>query len=165
MQEPLPASGHFELGAEKGDVPPMPTQTCAPGATVLVAEDDVLIRIAVAEYLRECGFRVIEAAGGLEARTVLQHGPDIHVLFADARLAGDDSGFALAQWVRRHRPAMTTVLAVSLEAKAEAAAKLCAKNQSVPPPLSHLRGRIDGMRRRGPFPRPPRAPRARLRAR
>ena len=32
-------------------------QVCDVGATILVAEDDVLLRIAIAEYLRDCGFR------------------------------------------------------------------------------------------------------------
>ena len=121
---------------------------CEPATTVLIVEDDVLTRIAVAEYLRECGFRVIEASGGLEAKTVLQEGPEIHVLFADARLAGDDNGFALALWARRHRPALMVILSAGLPGKSEAAAKLCSRNPSSPLPASHLRERIDGMRAR-----------------
>ena len=123
-------------------------KACDPGATVLVADDDVLVRIAVSEYLRACGFRVIEASGGLEAKTVLQHGPEIHLLFADARLAGNDNGFALAQWARRHRPGLGVILSAGLTRKAEAAARLCSRNQSPPPPASHLRERIEGMRAR-----------------
>jgi CheY-like chemotaxis protein len=119
-------------------------QPCDPGATVLVVDDDVLIRIALAEYLRECGFRVIEASGGLEARTVLQHGPEIHVMLADARLAGDDNGFALTQWARRHRPGLQVVLSAGLTRKSEAAAHLCSRNKT-PPPASHLRERIQAM--------------------
>lgn len=121
-------------------------QACDVGATVLVAEDDVLLRIAIAEYLRDCGFRVIEAAGGLEAKTVLQRGPQIHVLFADARLAGSDNGFALAQWTRRYRPKITVILSAGLMRKAEAAAHLCARNQTPPPPASYLRDRIQAMK-------------------
>lgn len=121
-------------------------QVCDVGATVLVAEDDVLLRIAVAEYLRDCGFRVIEAAGGLEAKTVLQHGPEIHVLFADVRLAGSDNGFALAQWTRRYRPKITVILSAGLTRKSEAAAHLCTRNQTRPPPASYLRDRIQAMK-------------------
>lgn len=121
-------------------------QVCEAGATILVVEDDVLVRIAVSDYLRECGFRVIEASGGLEAKTVLQHGPDIHVLFADARLAGDDNSFALAQWVRRFRPKISIVLNANLTKKAEAAAHLCSRNQPNPPPATHLRDRIKAMK-------------------
>lgn len=124
------------------------TQACLPGATILVADDDVIVRIAIAEYLRECGFRVIEASGGLEAKTVLQHGPDVHVLMADARLAGDDSGFALAQWVRRHRPRMGVILGAGLARKSEAAAQLCAGGAHHAPPAAHLRERIQAMNTR-----------------
>jgi CheY-like chemotaxis protein len=123
-------------------------QVCETGATILVAEDDVIVRIAIAEYLRECGFRVIEAAGGLEAKKVLLEGPEVSLLFADAALAGDDNGFALAQWVRRFRPKMKVVLTANLGAKAEAAAQLCSKNQTPPPSPSHLRDRIRAMKAR-----------------
>lgn len=138
-------------------------QACLPGATILVADEDVLVRIAIAEYLRACGFRVIEAAGGLEAKTVLQHGPEIHVLMADARLAGDDSGFALAQWARRHRPNITVILSAGLTRKSEAAAQLCSGGQTQAPPASHLRERIEAMNaRHGRRIRPGRNAKARL---
>lgn len=124
------------------------THVCETGSTILVAEDDVIVRIAIAEYLRECGFRVIEASGGLEAKKVLLEGPEVNLLFADARLAGDDNGFALAQWARRFRPKIAVVLTANLEAKAEAASQLCSKNQTPPPPPSHLRDRIRAMKAR-----------------
>ena len=118
-----------------------------PGATVLVADDDVLTRIAVAEYLRDCGYRVIEASGGIEAKTVLTKGPEIHMLFADARLAGDDNGFALAQWARRNRPGLQVLLSTGLARKSETAAHLCS-HDNTSPPASHLRERIDGINAR-----------------
>lgn len=127
----------------------MPPKTaCDQGATVLVADDDVLARIAIAEYLRECGFRVIEAAGGREAMTVLTNGPAINVLFADARLAGDDNGFALAQWARRAKPGLQVILSTGLTRKSEAAAHLCSHNQTSPPPATRLRERIQAMNAR-----------------
>jgi CheY-like chemotaxis protein len=39
--------------------------------TVLVVEDDVLIRMPISQYLRDCGYRVIEAANADEAMAVL----------------------------------------------------------------------------------------------
>ena len=124
-----------------------PAHVCHPGATVLVTDDDVLTRIAVSEYLRDCGYRVIEASGGLEAKTVLTNGPEIHVLFADARLAGDDNGFALAQWARRNRPGLQVLLSTGLARKSEAAAGLCS-HHTPSPPASHLHERIEGMNTR-----------------
>lgn len=130
-------------------------QACLIGATILVADDDVIVRIAIAEYLRDCGFRVIEASGGAEAKTVLQYGPEISVLFADARLVGEQNGFALAQWVRLHRPRVSVILSAGLARKSEAAAKLCAGGDTQAPPAAHLRERIEAMnsrkqRMRGP---------------
>lgn len=122
-------------------------QTCLPGATILVADNDVIVRIAIAEYLRDCGFRVIEAASGVEARTVLQHGPVVHIIMVDAR-RGDDSGFALAQWARRYCPRINVIISAGLNGKSEAAAQLCSGGQTSAPPASHLRKRIEGMNAR-----------------
>lgn len=143
-----PEARKFHYFPETRDGPMPPKTACDPGATVLVADDDVLARIAIAEYLRDCGYRVIEASGGLEAKTVLTHGPVINVLFADARLAGDDSGFALAQWARRNRPGLQVILSTGLTRKSEAAAHLCSHNQPSPPPATHLRERIEAMNAR-----------------
>ena len=41
--------------------------------TVLLVEDEVLIRMPIAEYLRDCGYKVIEAVNADEAMAVLLH--------------------------------------------------------------------------------------------
>ena len=40
--------------------------------TVLVLDDDVLVRMPICQYLRDCGYRVLEAANANEAATILQ---------------------------------------------------------------------------------------------
>ena len=102
----------------------MPTKTKQTRRTLLLAEADVIIRLAIAEHLRACGFAVLEAAGAQEARAILLAGPEIDILMSDAQLVGD-SGFALAQWVRRHRPRMRVVLTSTRANKVEAAGALC----------------------------------------
>ena len=92
---------------------------------VLLADEDVIVRLGIAEYLRDCGLAVVEASTSLEAKAILQAGPEIDVLFSDAQLAGPESGFALAQWVRRNRPGVEIFLEVSLESKTAAAFDLC----------------------------------------
>lgn len=113
--------------------------------TILVADDDVLVRLGLSDYLRACGFKVIEAAGGLEAKTILQKGPDVDILLADAQLAGDDGGFALAQWVRRYRRNVSVILTGSLTSKAEAALRIC-DHPSEPDSAETLLRRIQGAR-------------------
>jgi DNA-binding NtrC family response regulator len=96
---------------------------------ILLVEPDVIVRFALAEQLRTCAQRVIEAASAQEARSVLVAGPEIDVLISDAVLAGDENGFALAQWVRRHRPQIETILTSSIINKAQAASDFCARNR------------------------------------
>ena len=46
-------------------------QTRGRAPTVLVVEDELLIRMAIAEHLQSCGFHVIEAGNAGEAITLL----------------------------------------------------------------------------------------------
>src|SRR5262245_65212110 len=52
--------------------------------TVLVVEDDVLVRMPIAQYLRDCGYKVIEAVSADEAMTVLLHRETVvDIVFSD----------------------------------------------------------------------------------
>jgi DNA-binding response OmpR family regulator len=41
---------------------------------ILIVEQDLLVRTPLAEYLRECGYRVLEASNAGDARTLLEDG-------------------------------------------------------------------------------------------
>src|ERR1700741_695356 len=76
-----------------------------PQETILVVEDEVLVRMPISQYLRDCGYRVIEAANAQEAVTVLSHEETVvDVVFTDIEMPGALDGFGLAKWVREHRP-------------------------------------------------------------
>ena len=68
--------------------------------TVLIVEDDILLRTPVAEYLRDHGFRVIESESAAKAKSVFMTGEHIDVLFTDVRMPGEDNGIDLAMWAR-----------------------------------------------------------------
>lgn len=104
---------------------PSPTSRKKTKRVVLLAEQDVVTRLVLAAHMRECGFTVVEAADAAEAKAVLVSGMHIDVLFSDAQLAGAESGFALSQWVRRHRPAIQIILTGAIPAKIDAACTLC----------------------------------------
>jgi len=95
--------------------------------TILLVNDDVIVRMALADYLRGCGYRVVEAANADEALTVLNE-PTVHVdlVFSDLRMPGSLDGFGLSRWVRTHRPDIDVVLAATEERAADAAGDICA---------------------------------------
>jgi DNA-binding NtrC family response regulator len=64
----------------------------------------------------------------VDARAVLVAGPVINVVMSDAQLADGESGFALAHWMRRHRPKVEVLLMSSLANKAETVSAFCARN-------------------------------------
>jgi DNA-binding NtrC family response regulator len=101
-------------------------------STILLVEADVIVRFALAEYLRACPATVIEAASAHDARQVLLAGPAIDILISDAQLADEENGFALAQWVRRHRPDTEIILTSSIINKAQAAREFCARYPDQP---------------------------------
>jgi CheY-like chemotaxis protein len=94
--------------------------------TILVIDDDVLVRLVICRYLRECGFSVIEAANSEEAALVLQE-PDlaVHVVLCNVTMRTGMDGFNLARWLREHKPGLPIILAGSHAAATEAAADLC----------------------------------------
>ncbi len=82
----------------------------ASSPTVLVVEDDMLVRSLAAAYLRDCGFEVIEATGADEAIRILQADVHVDIVFSDVNMPGSMDGFGLAQWVRRERPKLRVIL-------------------------------------------------------
>ena len=95
-------------------------------ATILLVEDDVLLRMSFSQYLRECGYKVVEAVSADEAMTVLQHQEiTIDVVFSNVELPGVMDGFALSKWIRDNRPDTQVILVGSVPGAADAAAELC----------------------------------------
>jgi CheY-like chemotaxis protein len=94
--------------------------------TVVVVDDDVLIRMPICQYLRDCGYRVLEAASADEAALIVQKG-NIHidVVLSDVALPGAMNGFGFAKWARSVQPGLKVVLAGSPERAARAAGELC----------------------------------------
>jgi two-component system, response regulator PdtaR len=79
--------------------------------TVLVVEDEVLIRLMIADRLRDHSIGVVEASSAAEAVTVLQSQISVDLVFTDVRMNGQMSGIALAHLVRETRPDLKVVIA------------------------------------------------------
>jgi DNA-binding NtrC family response regulator len=93
--------------------------------TVLLVESEILVRAVLAEYLRQCGYQVVEAVNGEEALLVLQSPIEISVVLSAVEMPGSIDGFALATWVRRHRTDVRVILAGNPRRAADAAGDLC----------------------------------------
>jgi CheY-like chemotaxis protein len=80
-------------------------------ATVLVVEDEVLVRDMIAEELRDAGFDVLEAGDGEVASGFLTTSEAVDVLFTDIRLPGQLDGWAIARLARRLRSNLPVIYA------------------------------------------------------
>jgi DNA-binding NtrC family response regulator len=102
--------------------------------SILLVEDEVLVRAPIAQYLRDCGYKVIEAVNADEAMTVLMHKETVvDIVFSDIEMPGATDGFGLAKWIREHRPGLDVLLAGTINRTVENAKQLCAEG-SVPKP-------------------------------
>jgi len=103
----------------------------------MVVETEVLVRMPLAEYLRECGYRVCEAATVAEAKAVLNADTPVHLVVTEVNLPGEENGFMLASWVRQHHPDTHVVLASCVANSAEKAGDLCENGPMLAKPYQH----------------------------
>jgi len=78
--------------------------------TVLVVEDEMMVRMPIAEYLRDCGYNVLEAGDAREAIATMDSEGEISLVFSDVRMPGNMDGFGLAEWFRSHYPNVPVLL-------------------------------------------------------
>jgi len=81
--------------------------------TVLLVEDEVLIRLMLADELRNQGLQVLEASNADEALTVLQSSLPVHLLFTDIRMPGEMDGVALAKLAHARFPQIKSIIGSS----------------------------------------------------
>lgn len=95
-------------------------------SSVLIVDGDIVSRHVIADYLRHCGYAVVEAANTDEAFTALgEQALSVDVILCDVSALGSRSGFELANWVRTNRPELEVKLAGGVEMAAQTAAELC----------------------------------------
>jgi nitrogen-specific signal transduction histidine kinase len=87
-----------------GAPPPDPVAIPAGSGTILVVEDDDMVRSYVERQLREFGYRVIAARNGREALEILRKPDEIQLLFTDVVMPGGMFGPELARQAMRLRP-------------------------------------------------------------
>ena len=115
------------------------------GRTILLVEDDDLIRANTAETLQDAGFVVVHAVTAEEAMTALQTA-QIDVLVTDLNLPGE-SGVELARRARQLRPTLSIIFATGDGGMAAEAANMDAalltKPYSAAQLINAIRGRLE----------------------
>ena len=81
------------------------SDTLADGETVLVVEDDAVVRALVLDLLKDLGYQTLEAHDGIAGLGVLQGGHRVDLLVTDVGLPGLN-GRQLAEMARASRPAL-----------------------------------------------------------
>ena len=87
------------------------------GATVLVVDDDPMVRAYASELLRRLGCVSVEAAGPSVALRILSERDDVDVVFSDIAMADAMDGYALAHAVRASWPWIAVVLTSAYDAQ------------------------------------------------
>ena len=72
--------------------------------TILVVEDEALIRMVSADVLADAGYRVLEAQDADEAIEIMERADHVELLFTDIRMPGSMDGLELASFVHAHWP-------------------------------------------------------------
>jgi DNA-binding NtrC family response regulator len=80
-------------------------------ATILVVDDEALVRLMVADELRDRDYQVVEAASGEEAIGLLRAGVEVNLVFTDVRMPGSIDGLALARLVDSEFPELKVIIA------------------------------------------------------
>lgn len=78
--------------------------------SILVVEDESLVRLMAVEMLEDAGFRVFEAHNGESALRILAEHVDLSALFTDVELANGINGFHLARIFHDTRPEMPIIV-------------------------------------------------------
>lgn len=69
-------------------------------AVILLVEDEVLIRLALADALREDGYHVLEAANADEALQIFDAAQAVHLVISDVKMPGSLDGLELVSRLR-----------------------------------------------------------------
>jgi CheY-like chemotaxis protein len=78
--------------------------------TILVVEDNALVRLVTVEFLEDSGFKVMEADCADDAIDLLKTDGPIDAVFSDVQMPGTMDGVGLAHWISREKPEIKVLL-------------------------------------------------------
>jgi CheY-like chemotaxis protein len=95
-----------ELTLDDGEVTPMMSEIEGGHETVLVVEDDPLVRAYVNTQLQSLGYKTLSAGNGVEALAIADSGAAFDLLFTDVIMPGRLNGRQLAGEIALRHPSL-----------------------------------------------------------
>jgi len=99
--------------------PPPPSAVAAPGATILIVDDEAIVRNSLKRALTRFGYRVLEAGDGPTALTAMQTAdPPVDLIILDLVLPGGGAG--IFELLKAVRPEVRVLISSGYSPDAEA---------------------------------------------
>jgi DNA-binding response OmpR family regulator len=77
---------------------------------ILIAEQDLLLRFLVAEFLRAAGYDVIEVGNVEEVVPIFRAGTPVDLVFRDIHLTCGKNDLDVVRWLTGHHPGVRVIL-------------------------------------------------------
>jgi CheY-like chemotaxis protein len=117
-------------------------------AVVLVVEDELPIRMVIADVLSDLGYTALEAGDGRSGLKILEAGTLIDLLVTDVGLPGGMNGRQLADAARKRRPNLSVLFVTGYAENSPIGSGLAARGMHLmtkPFTLEALAARIQGI--------------------
>src|SRR6202795_2958066 len=79
-------------------------------STVLIVEDEMLLRMCAVDMVEDAGYSSVEAVDADEAVAILESRSDIALMFTDIQMPGSMDGLELARAVHERWPPIKIIL-------------------------------------------------------
>ena len=86
-----------------------------PHPTILVVEDEALVRDCMVSHLEDAGFNVLAASNADRALLTFEAEPELTTVVTDINMPGKMDGLALAHMIVKMRPEVQMIITSALE--------------------------------------------------
>jgi two-component sensor histidine kinase/ActR/RegA family two-component response regulator len=117
--------------------------------TILVVEDEMLLRMRAVDIVEDAGFNPLEAVNAEDALVLLESRSDIDLLFTDIQLPGAMNGLKLAYAVHERWPSIKIILVSGQVTPSEAERPTDSRFFAKPVEVQHMIAELQDMIGRG----------------
>ena len=116
-----------------------------PHNTILVVEDNPLIRVMLCESLTVANYNIVEAGSADEAMALFEAEGPFSLVVTDIEMPGTMNGIGLANAIHERWPEVALIVTSGRVTPAAGVLPACAKFVPKPSPAQHFVGLADGL--------------------